>query len=472
MFGLALKQDCSEKLFYGTDYHSHLATDYAGLAVFDDEIIGKIHDIKEGQFKSKFYEDYKKMKGNKGIGIIGHEPQPIRMVSDLGEFAICTNGLIINSDELVNYFLNKKIAFSDIKNGNVNQTELVGKLICEKDNFIEGIENMFDKIEGSMSVLVLTKEGIYAASDRFPLILGKSDDGFAITSETTAFPNLGFHIFKYLQPREIVFFDENEIKSREGKFDLKKICTFLWIYTGFPSSSYEGINAELAREKSGKFLALRDSVTADFVTGVPDSGLAHGIGYAMQSKIPFRRALVKYTPGWGRSYIPADQKERDLIANFKIIPIPEMIKDKDIIVTEDSIVRGTQLKNLLKNKVLIHKPKSVHIRSACPPLMRACKFNISTRKEGELAAWEAIRSIEGKDIEDISEYLDENSEKYKKMVEFIRQKIGGTTLKYQKLNDMVEAIGLPKENLCLHCWGCENFKRAIPDKNTEDGHSS
>jgi len=460
ILGLTLKEDCSPKLFYGTDYHSHLATDYGGLAVYNNEIVGKIHSIREGQFKSKFFEFYKSLSGNKGIGVIGHNPQPIKIMSELGEFAVCTNGLVTNSDALVSYFLNKKTSFSDTKDSKVNQTELVGKLICEKDTFVEGIENMFNKIDGSMSVLLLTKDGIYAASDRFPLVLGKGDDGYVIASETTSFFNLDFQIIKYLQPREIIFFNEDGVKSiAEGKSDLKRICAFLWIYTGFPTSSYEGINVEIVREKCGRFLAKHDNIKADFVTGVPDSGLAHGIGYAMEAKIPFRRALVKYTPGWGRSYTPIEQQERDLIAYYKIISIPEMIKNNDIVITEDSIVRGTQLRNLLKNKVTIHKPKSVHIRPACPPLMRACKYNISTKKEEELASREAIHEIEGKEKNDTSEYLMSDSKKHKQMINIIRKKVGATTLQYQRLEDMVKSIGLPQKDLCLYCWTGKDDKK-------------
>jgi len=264
---------------------------------------------------------------------------------------------------------------------------------------------------------------------------------------------LDFKILKYLQPKEIVFFDENEIKSRANvDSNLKKICAFLWIYTGFPTSNFENINVEIAREMCGKCLAKNDNVNADFVTGVPDSGIAHAIGYAAATNIPFRRPLQKYTPGWGRSYIPPNQNERDLIAHYKIIPIPEMFNNMEIVIVEDSIVRGTQLKKLLKEKVRPYGPKSIHIRSACPPLIFPCKFNVSTRTKSELAAREAIKRIEGKDIKCMSKYLNENSGKYKKMVDLIRQKIGATSLQYQKLEDMISAIGLPKEDLCLHCW--------------------
>jgi len=452
IFGLALKKNCSEKLFYGTDYHSHLATEFGGLAVSNERIQDpRIHNIRNSQFKSRFFDEHIKMVGNRGIGVISHERQPLKIISHLGEFAICTNGLINNSDELVNYFLQKKISFSE--NDKINQTELVGKLICEETTYVKGLENMFDKINGSISVLLLTNEGLYAASDRFPLVIGKGENGLAVTSETAAFPNLDFKILKYLQPKEIVFFDENEIKSRANvDSNLKKICAFLWIYTGFPTSNFENINVEIAREMCGKCLAKNDNVNADFVTGVPDSGIAHAIGYAAATNIPFRRPLQKYTPGWGRSYIPPNQNERDLIAHYKIIPIPEMFNNMEIVIVEDSIVRGTQLKKLLKEKVRPYGPKSIHIRSACPPLIFPCKFNVSTRTKSELAAREAIKRIEGKDIKCMSKYLNENSGKYKKMVDLIRQKIGATSLQYQKLEDMISAIGLPKEDLCLHCW--------------------
>jgi amidophosphoribosyltransferase len=308
---------------------------------------------------------------------------------------------------------------------------------------------------------LLNKDGIYAARDRFghtPLTVGKRDDAWAITSESSAFPNFGFKIVKYLGPGEIVLINEQGMVEKKHGGMTNQICAFLWIYAGFPASSYEGINVETVREKCGRFLARRDKdIEVDVVSGVPDSGTAHALGYAMESGKPYRRPLVKYTPGYGRSYIPPSQETRDLVAKMKLIPIKEVIENNRIVVCEDSIVRGTQLKKFTVGKFWDCKAKAVHVRPACPPLMFPCKFSLSTRSTNELAARKAIRALEGKDIEDVSEYLDHNSEKYKKMVEWIAHDMGVTSLKYQHIDDMVKAIGLPREKLCLYCWNGESL---------------
>jgi len=319
------------------------------------------------------------------------------------------------------------------------------------------IEKMFDAIDGSCSLLLLNRAGIYAARDRFgytPLIIGKREDAWAVTSETSAFPNNGFDIAKYLEPGEIVLISEDGIvQRRAGRGNLTQICAFLWIYTGFPASDYEGINVEIVRERCGRCLARRDKdINIDLVSGVPDSGFSHGLGYAMESGKPFRRPLVKYTPGYGRSYTPPSQHTRDLIAKMKLIPIKEVIEGNSIVMCEDSIVRGTQLKNFTIKKLWDCGAKQIHVRAACPPLMFPCRFNLSTRSIRELAARKAVRSLEGHDIKDVSEYVDHNSDKYKSMVDWIAKDLGVTTLRYQTLDDMVKAIGLPQEKLCLYCW--------------------
>jgi amidophosphoribosyltransferase len=338
----------------------------------------------------------------------------------------------------------------------VNTPELIAKLINQGKSLSDGIEKMFDAIEGSCSLLLLHKDGIYAARDRFgctPLIIGKREDGWAVTAETTAFPNTDFEAVKNVGPGEIVLINEDGIIQKRPGRRTNQICAFLWIYTGFPASSYEGINVEAVRERCGRCLAKRDKdIDVDVVAGVPDSGLAHGLGYAMESGKPFRRPLVKYTSGYGRSYTPPSQQKRDLIAKMKLVPIKEIIDGNSIVVCEDSIVRGTQLKNFTIKKLWNCGAKQIHIRPACPPLMFPCRFNLSTRSIYELAARKAILSLEGRDIEDVSEYVNSGSEKYKKMVQWIAEDIGVTTLKYQTVDDMVEAIGLPKEQLCLYCW--------------------
>ena len=465
IFGVMSKDNCAETLFYGTDYQSHLGTECGGMAVLGDGFKRQIHNIAQTQFKSKFYEDYKHMKGNKGIGVISDsDEQPIYLNSKFGPFCIVTAGLIENKDELAQDLLRKGISFSEMNKSSANSTELVAKLINQGENVIDGIEKMFEVIKGSCSLFLLNKDGLYAARDRWgytPVVLGKSADSWAVTSETNAFTNTGFTVEKYLLPGEIIQLTENGLAQRKpGKTDCQ-ICTFLWIYTGFPASSYEGINVEMVRERCGRSLAKYDKdIEVDVVSGVPDSGLAHALGYAMESRKPFRRPLVKYTPGYGRSYTPPSQETRDLVAKMKLIPIREIIKDNRIIVCEDSIVRGTQLKNFTVKKLWDCGAKEVHVRPACPPLMFPCRFCLSTRSIHELAARRAIKALEGHDIEDVSEYVDSRSDKYKKMVDWIAVDLTLTTLRYQTVDDMIKAVGLPKEKLCLYCWTGESPKQS------------
>jgi amidophosphoribosyltransferase len=341
----------------------------------------------------------------------------------------------------------------------------MAKLINQGRNLIDGIEKMFDAIEGSCSLLLLNRDGIYAARDRFgytPLIVGRRPDAWAVTAETTAFANNGFEVVKHIGPGEIILISEEGIaQKRAGTADICQICAFLWIYTGFPASNYEGVNVEVVRERCGRHLARRDKdIEVDLVSGVPDSGFGHGLGYAMESGRPFRRPLVKYTPGYGRSYTPPSQETRDLIAKMKLVPIKEIIEGNSVVVCEDSIVRGTQLKNFAIKKLWDCGAKQVHIRPACPPLMFPCRFNLSTRSIRELAARKAIRSLEGHDVEDVSDYIDHRSQKYGKMVEWIAKDLGVTTLRYQTLDDMIDAIGRPKDKLCLYCWTGECPKAA------------
>lgn len=457
IFGVVSKENCQNDLFYGTDYHSHLGTQFAGLAVWGSEgLVRKIHDIKGSQFKTKFYEDYKTLKANMGIGVISaQDEQPICVNSKFGPFAIVTNGYIDNAEALTDQLYKEGQSFSEVSDGKVNLTELVAKLIIQGKTIIDGIEKMFAKIDGSCSLLLLNKEGIYTARDRYgytPLVMGQRGKDWAVTTETSAFSNLGFKIVKYLAPGEIILMHEKGMQPKRKGLATNQICSFLWIYTGFPASSYEGITVEVVRERSGRLLAKNDKVKIDMASGIPDSGTTHAIGYAMESKVPLRRPLVKYTPGFDRSYTPPSQETRDLIAKMKLIPVQDIIKGKRIVLCDDSIVRGTQLKNFTIQKLKECGVKEIHLRIACPPLMFPCKFNYSTRSIHELAARRAIKAIEGKDIQNVSPYLDENCPEYKKMVEWITKDIGATTLKYQKLEDMVKAIGLPKDKLCLYCW--------------------
>jgi amidophosphoribosyltransferase len=467
IFGIVSNNNCISTLYYGADYHSHLGTEFGGIAFIDENgrPVKKIHDISNSQFKSKFYEGSEEIKSNLGIGVISDkDPQPLSFESKFGAFAICCAGLITNKKELAQRLIRKGIALSEIAHGDINTTELVANLINQGKSIIDGIEKMHEQINGSISLLLLTREGIYAARDKngvTPLVIGEKEGEVAIASETCAFPNLNFKIKKFLESGEIVFIDKKGIETKKQGNELNRICAFLWIYTGFPASSYEGLNVEKARENCGRFLAKRDNVEVDVVSGVPDSGTTHAIGYAMESGKPYRRVLLKYTPGYGRSYTPLTQEIRDRVALMKLIANEDITKGNRIILCEDSIVRGTQLKNFTITKLKDAGAKEVHARPACPPLMFPCIYNLSTRSISELAARKAIRALEGKDIEDVSEYLDPNSEKYKQMVDWIAKDLGVTSLRYQLLDDMIEAIGLPKEKLCTYCWTGKGVQKSL-----------
>ncbi|MFA5069469.1 MAG: amidophosphoribosyltransferase [Candidatus Omnitrophota bacterium] len=468
VFGVFSENDCAEILFYGTDYNSHLGTEFAGMAVLGDDFSRVIHNIRQSQFKSKFYSDYKQMKGNKGIGVISdYDEQPIYLSSKFGPFCIVTSGYIENAKVLSDNLLREGVSFSEVTRGQVNSTELVAKLIHQGKDIIDGIQKMFARIQGSCSLLILHKDGIYAARDRYgymPLAVGRLGNNWAAASETFAFENIGFNIVKYITPGEIVLMNEAGLTVKRPGGMTNQICAFLWIYTGFPASNYEGINTEIVRERCGRLLARRDNdIQPDLVTGVPDSGLSHGLGYAMESGLPFRRPLVKYTPGYGRSYTPPSQDRRDHVATMKLVAIREIIEGNRIVLCEDSIVRGTQLKNFAVKKLWNRGAKEIHVRLACPPLIFPCKFNLSTRSTKELAARRAIFALEGRDIEDVSEYMDDKSRKYKRMLDYIAKDINVTTLRYQTIDDMVKAIGLPREKLCLYCWtGACPAKDACP----------
>jgi amidophosphoribosyltransferase len=459
LFGVISSEDCSKALFYGTDYHSHLGTENGGMAVLGPNGFYKaIHRISQAQFKSRFYDDYKRLKGTMGIGAIDDDsPQPLIVRSKFGTYAIAATGMITNKDVLTKNLLAEGMSFSEMTGGGVNTVELAAKLINSGDNLVAGIEKMQDAIEGSICVLIITSDGIYAARDkygRFPLAIGKKgpEGEFAVAVEASSFRNLGYELTKFLGPGEITLLSSQGLKTLKPENKSKKICAFLWIYTGDPSSIYEGVSVENARERCGMAIATNDEVDADFVTGIPDSGIGHAIGYAMASGIPYRRPLVKYTPGYGRSYTPPSQDIRDLVATMKLNAIKDVIYGNRMIVCDDSIVRGTQLKNYTIKKLWDSGAREIHIRPACPPLMYPCKYAFSTRSISELASRRAIRAIEGKDSEHIEDYLDHRSEKYGNMVEWIRTDLNVTSLRYLSIEDMVKAISLPEEQLCLYCW--------------------
>jgi len=458
LFGVFSENDCLKDLFYGTDYHSHLGTRRGGLAVKNAGGFQRfIKDITTTQFRSKFERDLKKMHGNKGIGVISdYDDQPLIINSRLGVFAIATVGRINNLESLANEALRNGTHFSEMHGGETNPTEMVATLISQENTFQEGIRKLQNMIDGSCTFLILTNKGIYAARDklgRTPLIIGEKSGSVAVTMETCAFPNLGYHISKYLGPGEGVFLSEEGIEQIIAPSDRMQICAFLWVYYGYPASNYEGINVEVVRHRCGSYLAKNDDISIDLVAGIPDSGTGHGLGYANEAKIPFLRPFVKYTPTWPRSFMPQDQSIRDLVAKMKLIPIKEHIENKKLLFCEDSIVRGTQLRKTIK-RLYTYGAKEVHLRPACPPLIYSCKFlNFSrSRSELDLAGRWAIKELTGLNIEDPIEYSDPDSAKYNAMVDIIRKKLHLTTLKYQKLENLVKAIGLPKEKLCTYCW--------------------
>ena len=458
-FGVASKDDCVTDLFYGTDYHCHLGTMRGGLVVRNGEGLSRyIHDITNSQFRSKFEDDVTRMQGYSGIGVISDfDDQPLIIGSHLGIYAIVTVGVIRNWKALAKKaFEDKSAHFSEMSGCEVNPTELVASLINRGATFAEGLRIAQEAIEGSCSILLLTDEGIYAARDRLgrtPIIIGKKDGAFAATLETCAFPNLGYKTDKILGPGEIVRMTAEGVEQLRGPGDKMQICTFLWVYYGYPASDYEGINTEIVRNRCGAALARADDVEVDMVAGVPDSGTAHAVGYAHEAGVPYRRPFVKYTPTWPRSFMPQDQGTRDLVAKMKLIPIDGLIDGQRMLFCEDSIVRGTQLQDNVE-RLYESGAKEVHMRPACPPLVFGCKFlNFSrSRSELDLAARRAIQEFESAGDVDLAAYSDPDSEKYAMMVEWIRKQLNLTSLRYQRLDDLVEAVGLPKEKLCTYCW--------------------
>ena len=457
-FGTVSKEDCVSDLFYGTDYHSHLGTKRAGLAVKNSvEFARAIHNIENDYFRTKFESDIIKFHGNKGIGVISdNEAQPMIVASHLGTFGLVTVSKINNIDELAKRAFKQKKNFSDTSRGEINPTELAAMLICEEESFEDGIQNVMESIKGSCSLLLLTKDGIYAARDklgRTPVVIGKKDGAYAAVSETSAFPNLGFEVDKYLGPGEIVFMTADGYEQKKKPGDKMQICAFLWVYYGYPASSYEGINVENVRYNCGAALAKNDEAKIDLVAGIPDSGVGHALGYANKKKIPYERPFVKYTPTWPRSFMPQQQSMRELVAKMKLIPIKELIRNKKIVFCDDSIVRGTQLQDNVQ-VLFDYGATEVHMRVACPPLIYPCTFlNFSaSRSTLDLAGRKAIQQLEGGDDKFLDEYTTTGSDKYQAMVNLIRRRLRLTSLQYQKMDDLIKAIGLPKERICTHCW--------------------
>lgn len=460
-FGAATKSSCVPDLFFGTDYHSHLGTRRAGMVVHGPNGFTRaIHNIENTPFRTKFDQDLDRFEGNLAIGSISdYEPQPLLIHSKQGSFALCTVGRINNMKELETYcFENGLDHFYEMSTGEINPTELTAALISQKSTFEEGLKFAQEMIEGSMSILLLTDQGIYAARDkvgRTPIVLGKKEDGYCAVFESSSFLNLGYQHVRDLGPGEIVFITPDEVKVIQEPGEEMKICSFLWVYYGYPTSTYEGVNVEVMRNKCGKLLSKRDTCCPDCVAGVPDSGTAHAVGYANESGIPFTRPFIKYTPTWPRSFMPTSQTQRNTIAKMKLIPVADLIRDKKLLLIDDSIVRGTQLGET--TQFLYNSgAKEVHVRPACPPIVYGCKYlNFSrSNSEMDLITRRVIRDLEGDDVSEeiLQEYTNPESERYAKMLEEIRRRSNFTSLRYHRLDDMVESIGLPKCKLCTYCF--------------------
>lgn len=465
-FGTALREDCVFDMFYGVDYHSHLGTRRAGLTVYSDEhgFDKSIHDIENTPFRTKFMSEANTMHGNLGIGCISdYEAQPILIRSHHGSFAITTVGKINNSAEIAETILRDKVHFFEMQNGEINQTELAAAIINQKDNFIDGIRYVQELVEGSLSMMILTPVGIYIARDRLgrtPIVIGKKEEGYCASFESFAYLNLGYSDYRELGPGEVAVMTPDGVKTLVAPGKDMKICAFLWVYYGYPSSSYEGKSVESVRMMCGRHLARRDKgkVSPDLVAGVPDSGIASAVGYANESGIPFARPFVKYTPTWPRSFTPTHQSKRALIAKMKLIPIHDLINGKKLMLIDDSIVRGTQLRETTEF-LYTSGAKEVHIRTGCPPVMYGCRYlNFSrSNSEMELITRRVIRELEGCDPSDevLREYADPNSEKYAAMLEKIREKLHFTSLSYCRLDDLLDSIGLDPDKVCTYCWdGC------------------
>jgi len=462
-FGVASQNDCVMDLFFGTDYHSHLGTRRGGMAVYGKNGFNRsIHNIENSPFRTKFERDVEDFEGNIGIGCISDsEPQPLLVNSHLGSYAITTVGRINNLDELRTLcFEQGKTHFLEMSGGEVNPTEMVAALINQKESIVEGIQYAQKLIKGSMSILIMTSKGIYCARDklgRTPVIIGRKDDAYCVTFESSAFLNLGYHHYKDLGSGEIGFIYPHGFSQKVKPNDDMKICSFLWVYYGYPTSTYEGINVEKMRYDCGSMLAKRDkdSVCPDSVAGVPDSGLAHAIGYANYSGIPFSRPFIKYTPTWPRSFMPQSQGQRNLIAKMKLIPVKELIKDKSLLLIDDSIVRGTQLRETTE---FLYKSgaKEVHVRPACPPILFGCKYLNFSRSNSELdlITRRVIKDLEQDDVSEevLAQYADPDSPKYQAMLDEICKRLKFTSLKYHRLDDMIESINLDPCHLCTYCW--------------------
>lgn len=458
IFGIARKHDCVTDLFYGTDYLSHLGTKRGGLAVTGPSgFTSRVHFLESSYFRNKLEPDLKDMRGNIGLGAISDtDSQPLTFSSHLGPFSLVTVGRIANADELIAEAGRHRYTFNRSSQGQVRPTEIVAMLLSRENSFEEGIRAVQARIKGSCTFIIMTEDGLYGCRDRLgrtPLMLGRKDDGWVLSSESSALYNIGFEPVRDLGPGEAVFVAPDGWETRIPPGEAMQICSFFWVYYGYPSSSYENINVEEVRYRCGAALGAEDDMDVDFVAGIPDSGIGHAVGYANQRRLPYRRPLVKYTPTWPRSFMPQSQDLRNLVARMKLIPNHALIQDKRMVFLDDSIVRGTQIKDNIQ-VLYRHGAREVHVRVACPTLLVPCEFlNFSTSRSAlELMGLKAVLALEGNGGQDITRYMNAGDAKNAEMVEWLRRQFNLSSLKFQKLHNLVSAIGLPKERLCTHCW--------------------
>ena len=478
-FGTISTKDCVNDLFYGTDYNSHLGTRRAGMVTFDHErgFSRSIHSLERDYFRSKFEDELKDFCGNQGLGVISDtDPQPIIINSHLGRYAVVTVAKINNLREIADELLAQRMHLSEQSANNLNQTELVALIINMGNTFVDGINLVYRKIKGSCSILILTEDGIIAARDvlgRTPIVIGRkevhrlspigTDDwvkAHAVSSESTSFPNLDYKTVRDVGPGEIVRIKPDDVEVLQPPFSRCQICSFLWVYYGFPSSCYEGINTEAVREKNGEMMGKRDNVEADLVCGIPDSGVGMALGYSNGSHIPYKRAVLKYTPTWPRSFTPGNQTRRDLVAKMKLIPNEALLKDQRVVFCDDSIVRGTQLRDNVK-EFFDNGAKEVHVRISCPPLVYGCPFIgfTNSKSDMELITRRIIRDFEGDDQTNLDKYAQTDSPEYQRMVNEIARRLGLSSLKFARLEDLIESIGLPKNRVCTHCFDGSSYDR-------------
>ncbi|MBQ7415173.1 MAG: amidophosphoribosyltransferase [Prevotella sp.] len=464
-FGTISTKDCVNDLFYGTDYNSHLGTKRAGLVTFDEEkgFSRSIHSLERHYFRSRFEDELDSFKGKQGVGVISDtDPQPMIVNSHLGRYAVVTVAKINNLREIADELLAERMHFSELSANNINQTELVALLINMGNTFVEGINKVYQKIDGSCSMLILTEDGIIAARDflgRTPIVIGKKEGAYAVSSETTSFPNLDYQVLRDVGPGEIVRLRADGVEVMQKPLSRCQICSFLWVYYGFPASDYEGINTELVREKNGCLMGEKDKdLEADLVCGIPDSGVGMALGYSHGKKIPYKRAVLKYTPTWPRSFTPGNQLRRDLVARMKLIPNAAMLKDQRVVFCDDSIVRGTQLRDNVRT-FFENGAKEVHVRISCPPLVYGCKYIgfTSSKSDLELITRRIIKDFEGDDSKNLEAYAKTGSPEYQRMVNEIARRLGLTSVKFASLEDLITSIGIPKDRLCTHCFDGSSY---------------